>query len=141
MNKLKEQSVLTKEKIERMYKVAYYLDKKFLRPVDIVDLGIDVYKLKECGEVRMSKNLSKLKPHGQEIWSRMSQAMKAMFFWSYLSDHLEDVKDVLKDLEPLVKNVNTERNAVLTIEKSMSMKLPPELQTKIKEGFGREWHS
>lgn len=129
----------SKDEAERMYKIAYYLDKKFLRPIDVVDLGIDVYKLKECGEVRMAKSPSKIKPYTAEIWGRMTESMRAMFLWSYLCEEIDSLRATLRQLKPIAKNVRLEELALDSILNSMSIKLPPELQAKIKEGFGREW--
>jgi hypothetical protein len=133
-------SAPAKDEAERMVKVAYYLDKKFLRPTDIVDLGIDLYRLKEFGEVRMSKSPAKLRPHTAGLWGRMTESMKAMFLWSYFCDKADELRNILGQLMPLVKSSCREEH--VRIEQmlgAMALKLPKELQEKIREGFGREW--
>lgn len=128
-----------KEEIERMYKCAYYLDRGFFRPVDVVDFGIDLYKLKECGEVVMKKELSKLRPHVQALWDRMNEAQRVMFLYSYLCQGIEYVKTILKDLGTIVGDAKREAGFLDGIPHSLYIKFPRELQDKINEGFGRQW--
>lgn len=133
-------SAPAKDEAERMVMVAYYIDKKFLRPTDIVDLGIDLYRLKECGEVRMSKSPAKLRPHTAGLWGRMTDPMKAMFLWSYFCSKAEELRNILDQLGPLVKSsCREERSRIEQMLGTMALKLPKELQEKIREGFGREW--
>lgn len=131
----------TKDQVERMYKVAYYLDRSFFKPADILDFGLDIYRLKEFGEVKMKKPWAKIKPLADGIWARMTDSMKVMFFWSYYCQGLDYLALLLSELEPLVQNVTQERRALETLQSSMCLKLPSELQEKIRQGFGREWGS
>lgn len=131
----------TKDQVLRMYKVAYYLDRSFFKPADLVDFGLDIYRLKEFGEVKMKKTWVKIRPYADGLWNRMTDSMKVMFFWSYYCEGLDYLRLILAEMEPLVKNVGPERGGVEALSSSMSQKLPPALQTKIKEGFGREWGS
>jgi hypothetical protein len=132
-------SAPTKDQAERMCKIAYYIDKKFLRATDTVTMGIDIYRLKEFGEVRMSKSQKELKKFTSELWGRMTDPMKAMFLWSYLCEEVDVIKELLNDFYPMVKNIGSERHHLDAILGSMSSKLPVELQAEIKKGFGREW--
>lgn len=135
-------SAPAKEEAERMCKIAYYLDKKFLRPIDLVDLGIDVYRLKECGEVRMSKKPSEIKPHLAALWNRMTEPMKAMFLWSHLCQEVDMIKELLMQLGSFHKgSMQAELSHLDALLLSASRKLPEELQSKIKEGFGKEWRT
>ena len=129
----------SKDEAERMVRISYYLDKKFLRPIDMVDFGIDVYRLKECGEVRMSKPISKLKPHVAALWGRMTDPMRAMFLWSHLCQGVDELRGILREMSPFVKNARSDDNYLDLFLGSISMKLPAELQAKFKEGFGKEW--
>jgi hypothetical protein len=129
----------TKDQVERMYKVAYYLDRSFFKPADILDFGLDIYRLKEFGEVKMKRAWSKIRPQAEALWVRMTDSMKVMFYWSYYCEGLDYLRLILAEMEPLVKNVGPERSGVEALSSSMSHKLPPALQTKISEGFGREW--
>lgn len=132
------QKRFTKEQIERMYKVAYYLDRSFFRPADSVDFKLDVYRLKECGEVHMKQSLVKLRLHAEAIQARMSDTAKAMYLWSYLCDGFDRMRLILSDMEPFVKSVALEKSLLENISVSMSGKLPAALQTKLKD-FGKEW--
>lgn len=129
----------TKEEVERMYKVGYYLDRNFLKPTDVVDLGLDLYRLKEFGEVHMKKTWAKIRPLTDGIWNRMTDPMKVMFYWSYFCQWLDYGRLVLDEMEPLIRNVGFERKSIEAMSSAMYQKLPAALQTKIKEGFGREW--
>jgi hypothetical protein len=131
----------TKDEVERMYKIGYYLDRSFLKPTDVVDLGLDVYRLKEFGEVRMKKTWAKIRPMADQIWGRMTDPMKVMFWWSYYCQGLDYLNLILNELDPILRNLGTERRGVELLQSTMCQKLPPELQAKIKEGFGREWGS
>ncbi len=129
----------SREDAERMLKIAYYIDKKFLRPIDMVDFGIDVYRLKECGEVRMSKSRSKVKPHVLELWGRMTKPMKAMFMWSHFCECVDELRKVHQELQALGEPVQNQRLELDVAIARTSAMLPAELQAKIKEGFGKEW--
>ena len=131
----------TKDQVLRMYKVAYYLDRSFFKPADLVDFGLDIYRLKEFGEVRMKKTWSKIRPQADQLWARMTDPMKAMFYWSYYCEGLDYLRLILGEMEPFVKNVALDRSGIEELSRSMSQKLPPALQSKIVQGFGREWGS
>lgn len=129
----------TKEQVERMYKIAYYLDRSFLTPTDVVSLGLDVYRLKEFGQVRMKQSWARIRPQVDAIWARTTGPMRAMFWFSYYCEALDYLQLLLDDMEPVVRNVSLEKKSLETLSSSMCQKLPAELQQKIKEGFGREW--
>lgn len=122
-----------------MYKIGYYLDRSFFKPTDVVDLDLDLYRLREFGEARMKKSWAKIRPFSEILWARMTEPMKVMFYWSYFCEGLDYLSHVLDGMQPLVRNVSLERKSLETLSISMCQKLPPELQQKIKEGFGREW--
>jgi hypothetical protein len=129
----------TKEEAERMYKVAYYIDPKFLKPADVVDYGLDLPYLKEFGEVRFKKDWNKVRPHVQKLWERLNGAQRAMFLYSYLWQGLEHIRGILKDLEPYVGNVSSENVSIDQVTTILFPKFPKELQRKIQDGFGKEW--
>lgn len=122
-----------------MYKVSYYIDPSFFRPVDMADFGLDVVYLKECGEVRMKKDWNKVRPHVPALWSRMNGAQRTMFLYSYLWEGLEHVRGILGDLAPYVSNVSSEEAFLSRLTETLFPKFPKELQRKIKEGFGKQW--
>jgi predicted transcriptional regulator len=130
-----------KDDIERMYKVAYYLDSKFFRKEDVVDLGLDLHKLKECGSVEMKKDLTKLRAMVGKVWTRMSSSAHVMFIYSYFWEHLRDMKDLLNELEIYIEKKSTgwEASTLDALSESLYRKFPEDLQKKIKSGFGKEW--
>lgn len=132
-------SAPTKEEAERMVKVAYYLDKNFLRPLDFVDFGIEVYRLKECGEVRMSKSHAKIKPHAAKLWGRMTKPMQAMFLWSHFCELVDEMRLIYQELRELGEPTQDGRLQLDAVIAKTAAMLPKELQEKIKEGFGRDW--
>lgn len=128
-----------KEEAERMYKVSYYIDPKFLKPTDVVDFGLDLPYLKEFGEVRFKRDWNKVRPHVQSLWDRMNGAQRAMFLYSYLWQGLEYMRGILKDLEPYVQNVSSENASLDQVTRILFPKFPKELQNKLQGGFGKEW--
>lgn len=128
-----------KEEIERMYKCAYYIDRNFLKPDDVVNLGLDVYKLKECGEVVMKKDLAKLRPHVAGIWERMSKAQRTMFLYSYFAQGVKYMLQILKDMEPLIGNTSPPAHNIISAMNTLHRNFPEELVEKINGGFGKEW--
>ncbi len=128
-----------KEEIERMYKCAYYIDRNFFQKQDLVDFGIDFYKLKECGDVEMKKDLGKIRPHVSALWDRMSKAQRTMFLYSYLVQGCNYLNGILEDLDPLMGDMKPEIRLVATLAQNINRRFPQELQEKIDEGFGKEW--
>lgn len=128
-----------KAEAERMYKVAYYLDKGFLRPMDLADYGLDIVYLKECGEVRMKKDWNKVRPHVPALWERMNSAARAMYLYSYLCEAVDHVKGILGDLSPYVGGIQSQEALLGRITDTLFPKFPKELQEKIQSGFGKEW--
>lgn len=128
-----------KEEIERMYKCAYYIDRGFFRPADLVDFGIDIVRLKEFGEVVMKKPVAQLRPKAPGLWERMNKAQRTMFLYSYLMQGIKYLSAMLDLMEPLLGNCMSERHALSSILNTLQRKFPDELQEKLRDGFGKEW--
>jgi len=128
-----------KEEIERMYKCAYYIDRNFFRPQDLVDFGLDFYRMKEFGEIEMKKELSKLRPHVQALWDRMNPAQRTMFLYSYLVQGCNYVLSILGSVAPFVGDTKSEERTIAMLCAGLSRKFPQDLQEKLNEGFGKEW--
>jgi hypothetical protein len=128
-----------KDEIERMYKCAYYIDRSFFRPADVLDYGIDIVKLKEFGEVVMKKPLANIRPKVKALWDRMSKAQRTMFLYSYFSQGVRYLNGMLDLLEAQLGNCMSERHALSSILTTLNRKFPDELQEKIRDGFGKEW--
>jgi hypothetical protein len=89
----------SREQIERLYRLAYLLDSDLLKPSDMMSFGIDVRKLKEFGEVSMSKNVGVLRRHLPALWERLSKEQRAAFLMSYMLEGLEYTTATLGTLE------------------------------------------
>lgn len=127
----------TKVQIERMYKLAYTMDPSIFKREDVVDFGIDLYHLKECGEVRMSKPLGKLRKHTSDLWDRMDSHQRAAFIMSYLVDALRSVEVLVKDLEREIGDLKDVREALTWMHSGLFGKFPKGLQKKLALGLER----
>lgn len=128
-----------KEEIERMYKCAYYIDRTFFKPADVVDFGIDIVRLKEFGQVVMKKPIAKLRPQKSYLWARMNKAQRTMFLYSYFIQGLKYMNAVLDQMEAMLGTSMSERHALSSISTMLERKFPEELQDKLRDGFGKEW--
>lgn len=129
-----------KVEIERMYKCAYYFDRSFFKASDLVDFGLDLYKLKEAGVVEMKKDLSKLRPHVQALWDRMGPSQRTIFLYSYFMQGCNYLLTLLGDLSPaLGGDVRPEERLIETLIQTVNRRFPQDLQDKLDEGFGKEW--
>lgn len=128
-----------KEEIERMYRCAYYVDRSFFKPADLVDFGLDFYKLKEAGEVIMKKDLSKIRPHVNSLWGRMNLAQRTMFHYSYFVQGCNYLSAILEDMKRAVGEVKQEEKLIETLMVTLTRRFPEDLQEKVNDGFGKEW--
>lgn len=128
-----------KREIERMYKCAYYLDRSFFRPEDMLELGIDVLRLKEFGEVVMKKPLSHLRTRVGALWERMSRAQRTMFLYTYYVQGVKHLQGLLSLMEGEIGSMMTERHGLSSFLGAMFRRFPEDLQKKLKDGVGKEW--
>lgn len=128
-----------KEEIERMYKCAYYIDRTFLRPADVVEFGIDFVRLKEFGEVVMRKPINQLRQKAPGLWERMNKSQKTMFLYSYFTQGIKYLNKLVDNLEPLIGNCMSERHGLTSLLNTLNRKFPADLRDKIEDGFGKEW--
>jgi hypothetical protein len=89
----------SREQVERLYRLAYLLDPDIFKPSDAVNFGVDFRKLKEFGEVSMSKDVGVLRRHLPALWDRLSMEQRAAFHMSYMLDGLEYAASTLGSLE------------------------------------------
>jgi len=126
-----------KAQIERMYKLAYTMDSSLFKREDVVDFGIDLYRLKEFGEVRMSKPLGKLRKQISDLWDRMDAHQRAAFIMSYLVDTLRSMDVLVKDLEMEIGELKEVREALTWMNSGLFGKFPKGLQKKLQLGLER----
>jgi hypothetical protein len=127
----------TKEEVERMYRLAYCVDPDFFRREDVVDFGIDLYRLKEFGEVRMSKGLAILRRHAPALWKRLSDAQRAAYVLGDVISGLRYVDGAIKELEKLMGAFPEAHESIDFIYHQLFAKLPLGLRTRLEKGFGK----
>lgn len=130
----------SKEEIERLYRMAYCVDPGFLRPQDVVDLGIDVVLLKEFGQVRMKKTVAVLKRHVNKLWARMSTEQKAAYILSDILSGLAFLADALSALEGYMGPLPGVQEEVDMAYNALFTRIPRPLWQKLEKGFGK-WKS
>jgi hypothetical protein len=128
-----------REEIERLYRVAYYVDSSVFRREDLVDFGIDFHRLKECGEVRMKKPLLQLRRHVKGLWDRMGRDQRAMFLMGHFAHTLRRAQAVLGELRTLLGDVEDEKQALDLAMTRLCGRLPETLRKKLDQGLGKAW--
>jgi hypothetical protein len=129
-----------KDQITRMYRLAYMIDPGVFTREDVVDFGLDLHRLKECGEVRMSKPLPTLRKHVPGLWSRMDQHQRGAFILSYLLGSLETVSSLVKDLQAEMGELNDVNESLVWMNSFLLGKFPKALQERLRKGRER-WGS
>ncbi len=127
----------TKEEIERLYRLAYMVDHEFFRREDVVDLGLDVRRLKEFGEVHLSKTLAVIRKHAPSLWKRMNDLQKAAYIVSDLYASLKQVDLTIQELEKVTGPMAEAREWVSYIHTGLFARLPQRLRERLDKGFGK----
>lgn len=126
-----------KDQIVRMYRLAYMIDPAFFTREDVVDFGLDLYRLKEFGEVRMSQPIGKLRKHVPALWDRMDPHQRGAFTLSYLLGSIEAVGALVKDLEAEMGSLSDVHENLLWMNSFLLGKFPKALQGKLRQGLER----
>lgn len=141
MNQIKETwpgtKPLSKEEVERLYRLSYTVDHEFFKREDVVDLGLDVRQLKEFGEVRLSKSLTILRKHVPTLWKRMNDLQKAAYIMGDVMSGLKDVDLAIKELEKVVGPIPQAHEGVSFVETGMFAWIPGHLRDRLQKGFGK----
>jgi hypothetical protein len=141
MNQIKETwpgtKPLSKEEVERLYRLSYTVDHEFFKREDVVDLGLDVRQLKEFGEVRLSKSLTVLRKHIPTLWKRMNDLQKAAYIMGDVMSGLKDVDLAIKELEKVVGPIPQAHEGVSFVETGMFAWIPGHLRDRLQKGFGK----
>lgn len=129
-----------KEEIERMYRIAYCVDATFFRKEDVIDLGLDLYRLKEFGEARMSKGLPILRKKIASLWSRMTDEQRSAYVMSDVMSGLRYVDLAIKELEKYLGEVPGAHEGVSLVQDNIFSRIPASLRERTERGFGK-WKS
>jgi hypothetical protein len=127
----------TKEEIERMYRLAYCVDPDFFRKEDVIDFGLDFYRLKEFGQVQMGKSLGVLRKHAPSLWKRLSDSQKAAYILGDIISGLRYVDGAIRELEKVMGGFSEAHEHVDFIYHQLFAKLPVSLRLKLEKGFGK----
>jgi len=127
----------TKEEVERLYRLSYMVDREFFHREDVVDLGLDVHRLKEFGEVRMSKTLAALRKHAPGLWHRMNDLQKAAFIMADVMSGLKYVDQAIKELEKVVGPIPEAHEGVSFVHTGLFSRIPSHLRDRLEKGFGK----
>lgn len=128
-----------KSEIEQMLKLAYYVDPSILRPEDVVNFGVDFHRLKEFGEVRMKKDVKRLRSHLPKLWERMTDDQKAAFLINGVLERLEEISTILGHLEEMTGELQETHEGMDMALHGIWAKLPLGLRERLKRGLGKEW--
>jgi hypothetical protein len=141
MNQTKEvwpgQKPPTKEEIERLYRLSYMVDHEFFRREDVIDLGLDLRRLKEFGEVRMSKTLGVIRKYAPGLWKRMNDLQKAAYIMADVISGLKYVDQAIKELEKVVGPIPEAHDGVSFVHTGLFSRIPSHLRVRLEKGFGK----
>lgn len=127
----------TKEDVERLYRLSYLVDREFFKREDVADLGLDLRRLKEYGEVRMTKGLVVLRKHVQGLWSRMNDLQKAAYIMGDVMSGLVNVDLSIRELEKVVGPIQQAHEGVSFIQTGLFAWIPSHLRDRLEKGFGK----
>lgn len=128
---------LVKVDIERMYRLAYCVNPNIFKPEDVIHFGIDLHRLKECGEVEMKKPLCQIRKHVSLLWQRMDHHQRAAFFTGDLIDGLRKVTAAIKNIEQVLGPLIDVRDNVEEVYHSLFAHMPRGFRERTEKGFGK----
>lgn len=128
---------LTKDEVERLYRLSYTVDHEFYRREDVIELGLDYYRLKEFGEVRMSKSLSALRKQVPVLWKRMNDLQKAAYIMGDVMSGLKYLDNAIRELEKLLGEIPQAHDGISFIETGLFARIPAHLRERLSKGFAK----
>lgn len=128
---------LGKADIERLYQLAYVVDPSVFTPEDAVEFGLDVHRLKEFGQARMSKPLAQLRRRLPDFWRRLDRQIRSLFLAGRLADALLGIEPLVKDLEQEMGELKDLRGGLGWMRSSLFGLFPKSVEAKLKEGQGK----
>lgn len=129
----------TKDEIERLYKLCYTVDQAYFKKEDVIELGLDLHRLKEFGEVRMKKNLSELRKHVSALWKRMNGSQRAAYIMGDAMSSLDYFERSILELEKILGSLPEVHEGVHFIKTGL-MTRTSHLGDRLKKGSGK-WKS
>lgn len=105
--------------------------------MDVVNFGIDVRRLKEFGEVSMSKGVDRIRKHLPGLWERLTPLQRAAFHMSYLLENLETLSGNIEDLEKQIGNLQEVRDAITLIYVTLFASFPKDVVHMLREALGK----
>lgn len=130
-------SKLGKAEIERMYRMAYWIDQEIFRADDVIDFGMDLRKLKEFGEVEMKKDLAQIRRRAKGLWDRMDAHQRAAFLIGDVVTALRKTADVLRGLEAVVGRLDEAHDGIDMAYNGLFGKVPKEFRERFEKGLGK----
>jgi hypothetical protein len=127
----------SKDDIERLYRLAYCVNPDYYRKEDVVNLGLDLYRLKEFGQVRMTKPLTVLRKQAPILWKRLSDVQRAAYVLGDVIAGLRYVDGAVTELEKLMGEFPEAHESVDFIYHQLFARMPASLRDKLEKGFGK----
>jgi len=114
----------SKDDIERLYRLAYCVDPDYFKKEDVVNLGLDLYRLKEFGQVVMKKSLSVLRKQAPALWKRLSDTQKADYVLGDVIAGLRYVDGAIREMEKFIGEFPEGHESVDFIYHQLFARLP-----------------
>lgn len=141
MNQVKEtgpsEKHLSKDDVERLYRLAYTVDHEFFRREDLIELGLDLHRLKEFGEVRMSKSLAQVRRQVPILWKRMNDLQKAAYILGDVMSGLKYVDQTIRELEKILGEMHEAHEGISFIQTGLFARIPAHLRDRLSKGFAK----
>jgi hypothetical protein len=131
------EKLLSKDEVERLYRLAYTVDHEFFQKQDLIDLGLDLHRLKEFGEVRMSKSLSQVRKQVPALWKRMNDLQKAAYIMGDVMSGLKYLDNAIRELEKLLGEIPHAHDGISFIETGLFARIPAHLRDRLSKGFAK----
>lgn len=126
-----------REQIERLYRLAYLVEPAVFSPEDAVAFGLDVRRLKEFGQVRMTKPLVQLRRRLPDFWARLRPRVRAIFIASYMVERLPPLDAMAEELQRETGEGGEIKMALGLIRSTLFGVFPREIDRKLREGLGK----
>lgn len=127
----------TKEELERLYRLAYMIDAQYFKREDVVDLGLDLHRLKEFGEVKMSKGLTVLRKHAGALWKRLNDAQRTAYIIADVFSKLQYIDQAVQELAKEVGPLPEVADGIGLVRTGLFSRVPAHLRERLAKGLGK----